>query len=185
MKYYERIRELREDNDMSQEKLSKLLNIGQQTLSQYESNKRKLPIDLLEKYAEIFNVSIDYIMGRTDNPETNKSTTNIKYQINGGKFNKTTMKWGIKVIIVNEESIVIKELKEVIENITKNAHYLKSECNSNAAKRKYIYLEAENEEEVTVIATITIKKSEMNKKYLEDCRKKNKSPIKRYINETR
>ena len=92
MKYYERIRELREDNDMSQEKLSKLLNIGQQTLSQYESNKRKLPIDLLEKYAEIFNVSIDYIMGRTDNPETNKSTTNIKYQINGGKFNKTTMK---------------------------------------------------------------------------------------------
>ena len=92
MKYYERIRELREDNDMSQEKLSKLLNIGQQTLSQYESNKRKLPIDLLEKYAEIFNVSIDYIMGRTNNPETNKSTTNIKYQINGGKFNKTTMK---------------------------------------------------------------------------------------------
>ena len=93
MKYYERIRELREDNDMSQEKLSKLLNIGQQTLSQYESNKRKLPIDLLEKYAEIFNVSIDYIMGRTDNPETNKSTTNIKYQINGGNnYGKITMK---------------------------------------------------------------------------------------------
>ena len=93
MKYYERIRELREDNDMSQEKLSKLLNIGQQTLSQYESNKRKLPIDLLEKYAEILNVSIDYIMGRTDNPETNKSTTNIKYQINGGNnYGKITMK---------------------------------------------------------------------------------------------
>lgn len=89
------------------------------------------------------------------------------------------------MIIVNEENIVIKELKEVIENITKNTHYLKSECNSNAAKRKYIYLETENEEEVIIITAITIKKSEMNKKYLEDCRKKNKSPIKRYVNETK
>ena len=84
MKYYERIKELREDNDMSQEKLSKLLNIGQQTLSQYESNKRKLPIDLLERYAKIFNVSIDYIMGLTNDPRPN---WNIKNQvnINGGQ----------------------------------------------------------------------------------------------------
>ena len=78
MKYYERIKELREDNDMSQEKLSKLLNIGQQTLSQYESNKRKLPIDLLERYAQIFNVSIDYIMGLTNDPRPN---WNIKNQV--------------------------------------------------------------------------------------------------------
>ena len=93
MKYYERIKELREDNDLSQGQLSKMLNIGQQTLSQYESNKRKLPIDLLERYSERFNVSIDYIMGKTDNPEINKSTTNIKYQINGGNnYGKITMK---------------------------------------------------------------------------------------------
>ena len=46
-----------------------LLGIGQQTLSQYEKNKRKLPIDLLISYSKIFNVSIDYIMGITDNTE--------------------------------------------------------------------------------------------------------------------
>ena len=84
MKYYERIKELREDKDMSQEKLSKLLNIGQQTLSQYESNKRKLPIDLLEKYAVIFKVSVDYIMGLTNDPTPNWNTKN-QININGGQ----------------------------------------------------------------------------------------------------
>ena len=72
MEYYERIRGLREDKDMSQGELSKLLNIGQQTLSQYETNSRKLPIDLLKRYAIIFHVSADYILGLTDNPEPNK-----------------------------------------------------------------------------------------------------------------
>ena len=84
MKYYERIKELREDKDMSQEKLSKLLNIGQQTLSQYESNKRKLPIDLLEKYAVIFKVSVDYIMGLTNDPTPHWNAKN-QVTINGGQ----------------------------------------------------------------------------------------------------
>ncbi len=69
MEYYERIKFLRQKNNMSQEDLSELLGIGQQTLSQYEKNKRKLPIDLLISYSKIFNVSIDYIMGITDNTE--------------------------------------------------------------------------------------------------------------------
>lgn len=72
MEYYERIKAIREDKDISQEELSKMLNIGQQTLSQYENNKRKLPIDLLKKYVEIFNISSDYILGITNNPEINK-----------------------------------------------------------------------------------------------------------------
>ncbi len=92
MEYYEKIRALREDNDISQEKLSKMLNISQQALSKYETNKRKLPIELLKKYAKIFNVSTDYILGLTDNPEPNYK---IKNQVNvsGGK-NKIKMKWG-------------------------------------------------------------------------------------------
>ena len=69
MEYYERIKFLRQKNNMSQEDLSELLGIGQQTLSQYEKNKRKLPIDLLISYSKIFNVSIDYIMEITDNTE--------------------------------------------------------------------------------------------------------------------
>ena len=69
MEYYERIKGLREDKDMSQGELCKLLNIGQQTLSQYETNKRKLPIDILKQYAIIFKVSADYILGLTNNPD--------------------------------------------------------------------------------------------------------------------
>lgn len=81
MEYYERIKELREDRDISQEELSKLLNISQQTLSQYENNKRKLPIDLLKKYAIIFNVTTDYILG------INENESKIKNQINIGRDN--------------------------------------------------------------------------------------------------
>ena len=63
MEYYEKIRALREDNDLSQEELSKIFNISQQTLSQYETNRRSLPIEMLIKYVEFFNVSADYILG--------------------------------------------------------------------------------------------------------------------------
>lgn len=72
MEYYERIKALREDKDIPQNDLCKEFNIGQQTLSQYENNKRKLPIDLLKRYAIYFNVSADYILGLTDNPEPNR-----------------------------------------------------------------------------------------------------------------
>ncbi len=80
MEYYERIRALREDNDISQKELSRMLKISQQSLSKYETNKRKLPIELLKEYAKIFNVSTDYIMGLTDNP--GKETITINRQIN-------------------------------------------------------------------------------------------------------
>ena len=85
MEYYERIKALREDNDISQEKLSKKLNISQQALSKYENNTRKLPIDLLKQYAIIFRVSTDYIMGLTDNPEPNRATVNKQVTISGKK----------------------------------------------------------------------------------------------------
>ena len=55
MEYYERIKILRQKNNMSQEDLSKLLNISQQSLSKYENNERRLPIDCamfpIQKYS--------------------------------------------------------------------------------------------------------------------------------------
>lgn len=76
MEYYEKIRALREDNDLSQEELSKIFNISQQTLSQYETNRRSLPIEMLIKYVEFFNVSADYILGID---KTKKSKNNITF----------------------------------------------------------------------------------------------------------
>lgn len=91
MEHFDRIKSLREDNDITQEELCKKLNISQQSLSKYENNQRKLPIDILKKYAQIFRVSSDYILGLTDNPTPN---WNIKNQIkvNGGNIGKITMK---------------------------------------------------------------------------------------------
>lgn len=68
----ERLKNLREDADMSQESLSKILGISQRTLSHYESGERNIPIEILIKTADHFNCSVDYILGRTDSKMINK-----------------------------------------------------------------------------------------------------------------
>lgn len=60
------LRDLREDNDLKQYQIAKLLNIKQNTYSQYENEKREIPIDLLWKLADFYKTSIDYIVGRTN-----------------------------------------------------------------------------------------------------------------------
>lgn len=61
-----RIRNLREDNDLTQEQISKMLNISQVAYSYYELNKRNIPIDLLCKLADFYNTSVDYLLYRTN-----------------------------------------------------------------------------------------------------------------------
>lgn len=60
----ERIRELRESKNLRQEDLCKMLNIKQATLSNYEQNRRTPDVEMLIKIADIFKVSIDYLVGR-------------------------------------------------------------------------------------------------------------------------
>lgn len=61
-----RIRELREDRDLTQTEISKLLNISQVAYSYYELNKRNIPLESLCKLADFYNVSLDYILYRTE-----------------------------------------------------------------------------------------------------------------------
>lgn len=61
-----RIRDLREDRDLTQSQISKLLNISQVAYSYYELNKRSIPLDSLCKLADYYNVSVDYILYRTE-----------------------------------------------------------------------------------------------------------------------
>jgi len=63
---YERIRNLREDKDLSQEKLCEYLNIKQRTYSDYERGKLDIPTTLLIALADFHQTSIDYLLGRTD-----------------------------------------------------------------------------------------------------------------------
>ena len=57
-----RIRDLREDNNLTQEEVAKHLHIKQNTYSQYENEKRQLPIDVLIKLAKFYKVTTDYIL---------------------------------------------------------------------------------------------------------------------------
>ena len=66
MKYNERIREIREDNSLTQQKVADLLNIGQRTYADYESGKTRIPIDNLLILAKYYNVSMDYISGASN-----------------------------------------------------------------------------------------------------------------------
>jgi len=64
-----RMLELRTGLNMSQMKLSKLLGVSQAAINRYEHNQAAVPDNVLLKYAEFFNISLDYIFGRTDKPE--------------------------------------------------------------------------------------------------------------------
>ena len=66
MKYNERIREIREDNHLTQQKIADLLHIGQRTYADYESGKTRIPVDNLLILAQYYNVSMDYITGASN-----------------------------------------------------------------------------------------------------------------------
>lgn len=63
---YERIRALREDNDLKQDDLARILNCTQACYSNYENGKRDIPSEVLGKLADFYKVSVDYLMGRTN-----------------------------------------------------------------------------------------------------------------------
>ena len=65
-----RIRDLREDNNLTQEDIAKYLHIKQNTYSQYENEQRQLPIACLIALAKLYKTSTDYILGLTDNKDT-------------------------------------------------------------------------------------------------------------------
>lgn len=67
-----RIRDLREDKDLKQKDLAAYLAIDQSTYSDYENGRINVPIEQLIKIADYYGVSLDYIVGRTDNTLLNK-----------------------------------------------------------------------------------------------------------------
>mgnify|MGYP005788839809 FL=1 len=72
---FKRLKDLREDHDMYQKEVAKLLGISQQYYSEYEKGKRTIPVQHLMTLAKHYNTSIDYIVGLTDeiNPKKKKA----------------------------------------------------------------------------------------------------------------
>ena len=72
MPFYKRIRDLREDKDLTQAKMGEILLCSQRVYSNYERGDIDIPTTILAKIADFHNVSVDYLLNRTDNPKLNK-----------------------------------------------------------------------------------------------------------------
>ena len=69
---YQRLRDLREDHDLSQRKLAEMIGMSQTGYSKYETGENDIPTGILIKLSHIYDVSIDYLLGQTNNPRRNK-----------------------------------------------------------------------------------------------------------------
>ena len=72
MPYYRRIRDLREDRDLTQSQMGEILSCSQRVYSNYERGDIDIPTTTLSKIADFHKVSVDYLLERTDNPKVNK-----------------------------------------------------------------------------------------------------------------
>ena len=71
MERYQRIRDLREDHDLTQAQVGQAINVPQRTYAYYESGQRMVPPQVLCDLADFYGVSVDYILGRTAKKEMN------------------------------------------------------------------------------------------------------------------
>lgn len=69
---FQHLRDIREDRDMKQKDIAKYLNVSQNTYSQYETGVISLTAEVLIQLADYYQVSIDYLLDRTDNPHMQK-----------------------------------------------------------------------------------------------------------------
>ena len=102
-----RLREIRENNEISQRQLVKKLNISKSTYSRWETEEQIIPLTRLNDFCNIFNVSMDYVMKLS---KTNKMTTNIN------KLDKKII--GSKVKKIRKENNLTQEDLALFLNTT-------------------------------------------------------------------
>lgn len=68
---YRRLRDLREDHDLKQRQVAEILRCSQQVYSNYELGQRDIPTDVLIRLSDFYKVSVDYLLGLTNNPARN------------------------------------------------------------------------------------------------------------------
>ena len=68
---YQRLRDLREDHDLKQRQVAEILRCSQQVYSNYELGQRDIPTDVLIRLSDFYKVSVDYLLGLTNNPARN------------------------------------------------------------------------------------------------------------------
>ena len=69
MEYYQRLKDLREDRDLTQEDVARVLQTTREQVSKYETGKQMMGVDKYIKLAKYYNVSLDYLTGLIDTPK--------------------------------------------------------------------------------------------------------------------
>ena len=69
---FQRIQDLRVDSDLSQRQLGEILHISQRSYSHYETGSRNIPVEMLIRLANYYEISLDFLVGRTDNKKMAK-----------------------------------------------------------------------------------------------------------------
>lgn len=87
MDYIDRLRALRIDNDIKQKDIAKIINKSQQGYAHIENRKAKLAIEDLTILAKFYNVSIDYLVGLTNDPKPHYIKNQINVKTNKGNIN--------------------------------------------------------------------------------------------------
>ncbi|MCC4486025.1 helix-turn-helix domain-containing protein [Limosilactobacillus reuteri] len=125
-----RIRELRLKNHITQTELAKKIHVSPQVISKYEKNERKPKIDKLQGLANFFNVSVEYLMGLSDQPHVPKYATGLSplsederaeggYIINAPKPSASDTLRNIVTILMLDDEIDLQERKYLIEQAYK------------------------------------------------------------------
>lgn len=70
MKYYQRLRDIREDHDLTQKEIAKLLNTTQPQYVRYETGERELPMHHFITLSKFYNITLEYLVGLTNVPQT-------------------------------------------------------------------------------------------------------------------
>lgn len=92
---FERLYFLREDKDLTQEQLGKALNVSRVAISQWESNKEIISLTKLNMYSNYFNVSLDYIVGLSDEKQTNNLNIKLDKKLIGTRLQEFRNKFNI------------------------------------------------------------------------------------------
>jgi transcriptional regulator with XRE-family HTH domain len=124
----EKLKKLREEKGLKQSELASILGIGRTTLSHYELNNREPDLDILNKIADFFNVSVDFLLGRTS---IRNRIEDITYIMKNGNvetlkemteaFVNSIIQMGKKEGLMNDTTeLKSEDVEEIIEAIKKN-----------------------------------------------------------------
>jgi transcriptional regulator with XRE-family HTH domain len=126
MSFSSRLRKLRLEKGLKQEELAKEFNMSKATISNYERNYRKIGIDLATKFADFFDTSVDYLLGRTDKRK-NEWYDNLPPELQGF-VTRENIEY-MKVLLGAKEKKISPEALEDIIRVIENSRQLMEDKN--------------------------------------------------------